>query len=307
MTRVTDETITRAATFIWTGGRVVEQRRFAYLFGDGSAAGVRAALDAYRADDGGFAFGLEPDVRGPASQPISVPSALKVLAEIGALDRATAEPICDWLATLTPADGGAPAVLPTLRPYPRPPWLPVPDGEVTGHLLATGQIAGPLLAHGIAHPWLDGAVEFCWRAVEAIGKTHPYDVKAALDFLEHAPDRARAAAEAERLGKLVREQRIVLLDPAHPEEAEIQPGYAPGEYHFPHDYATTPDSLAAAWFSTEEIGRGLDALVADQQEDGGWPIRWARWAPTTVSEARPTVTIEALQILRAWDRVSLTG
>src|SRR5215469_18582983 len=69
MTRMTREMLARAEGFVWLTGRVLDQRRFACHFGSGSADGVRRALDAYHAPDGGFAFGLEPDVRGPASQP----------------------------------------------------------------------------------------------------------------------------------------------------------------------------------------------------------------------------------------------
>ncbi|MGX1135377.1 hypothetical protein RKD49_007567 [Streptomyces glaucescens] len=72
----------------------------------------------------------------------------------------------------------------------------------------------------------------------------------------------------------------------------VPPGYAPGEHHFPHDYAPTPDSLAR--------------LAALQRPDGGWPVCWAHWAPTTENEARPLVTVEALRILAAWDEADDT-
>lgn len=137
MAWVDDGMLERAGRFLWTSGRVLEQRRFTFLFGDtGDPAGVLAALDAYGPPEGGYAFGLEPDVRGPVAQPISVPAALRVLEETGALHGARARRLCDWLAGVTAADGGVPAVLPTLRPYPRPPWLPIAE-EPAGDLLAT--------------------------------------------------------------------------------------------------------------------------------------------------------------------------
>ena len=61
----------------------------------------------------------------------------------------------------------------------------------------------------------------------------------------------------------------------------MAPGYAPGEHHFPYDYAKTPGSLARAWFTDDEMARSLDFLAGEQQEDGGWPIRWRQWAPGT--------------------------
>src|SRR5690242_16962519 len=87
MTRMTREMLARAEGFVWLIGRVLDQRRFAYHFGSGSADGVRRALDAYHAPDGGFAFGLEPDVRGPASQPVTMATALKLLDETGPAGR----------------------------------------------------------------------------------------------------------------------------------------------------------------------------------------------------------------------------
>lgn len=298
-----NEITSKAADFVWASGRVLEQRRFEALFGaarDGSA--VAAALAAYRTAEGGYAYGLEPDVRGPEPQPLAAATALAVLQEAGRLDAATVTPVLDWLATVTTAEGGVPAVLPTLAAYPHPPWVPVSD-EPAADLLATGQILGPALRSGVAHAWIPGAVEFARREVEALEQTHPYGVESALMFLDAAPDRAWAAGQAARLGALVREQRTVLLDPAHPEDAVVAPGYAEGEYHLPHDYAPTPDSLARAWFSDAEMRRSLEHLAASQDPDGGWPISWAKWSPTTEMEARPIVTVNALRLLRAYGRV----
>lgn len=293
----------RAAIFLWTSGRVLEQRRFEVLFGGApDGAGLVAALAAYRTADGGFAYGLEPDVRGPAPQPLTVASALTVLEDAGELSSPMVTRALDWLASVTGDDGGAPAVLPTLAAYPHPPFVPV-DPEPSGTLLATGQILGPALRAGIDHPWLKGAQDFARREVEALNRTHPWDVHAAIAFLDAAPDRTWAREQADRIGTLVRDQRIVLLDPAHPEDAVIAPGYAPGEYHYPHDYAPSPDSLARAWFTDEEMTRSLDHLLAAQDPDGGWPITWAKWSPTTESEARPGVTIKALRTLRAYGRI----
>jgi hypothetical protein len=52
------------------------------------------------------------------------------------------------------------------------------------------------------------------------------------------------------------------------------PGYAPGEHHSAYDYARTPDSLAARWFSDAETERALDFLAAEQDQDGGQPGTW---------------------------------
>ncbi|MFD5563903.1 hypothetical protein [Kitasatospora griseola] len=299
MAWIDDSTIERAAGYLWTSGRVLEQRRFTHLFDAPDPAGVLAALDAHRTPDGGWAYGLEPDVRGPAAQPLAAGAAARILGEAGALTGPRGGELCDWAATLTTPDGGVPAVLPSLRGYPHPPFIPIAD-DPPAELLSTGQIAAPLLRHGVEHAWLAGAQEFCRRAVEAIDTTHPYEVFTAVGILDASPDRAWATEQAARLGELVRRQQLVLLDPAHPEQVRLAPGYAPREYHLPHDFAPRPDSLARAWFSDAELERGLLHLLSAQLPDGGWPINWARWSESTEHEARPGVTLSALLTLRAY-------
>src|SRR5690606_24265688 len=162
--------------------------------------------------------------------------------------------------------------------------------------------AGLLHRNEVWHAWLFRATDFCWQAVESLERSHPYEIEAAVAFLDAVPDRARAEAAADRLGRLVRGQRLAALDPDDLGAYPVAPGYAPGEHHFPHDYAPAPDSLARAWFTDEEMARSLDHLAAEQREDGGWPVRWRRWAAAPALEARPMVTIEALRILRAYGR-----
>jgi hypothetical protein len=185
----------------------------------------------------------------------------------------------------------------------RAPWWNVDTVSTAGSLLPTGGVAGLLHKHGSTHPWLAGATEFCWRAIEQLGETHPYDVHYALAFLEHAPDRARAEREIARLGRLVREQRLVLLNPAKLDDVRIPPGYAEGEFHTPLNYAPRPESPARSWFSEAEMTRALDALAQGQGEDGGWTFNWRDWNTAATCEWRGVVTIEALLTLRAYGRL----
>ncbi|GAA2897284.1 hypothetical protein [Streptomyces mexicanus] len=291
----------RAEHFVWLTARVLEQRLFAYHFLDGAADPVETALDAYRNDDSGYGHALEPDLRGPVSQPLHTARALRVLDAIGRCGGQRAERVCRYLTSVTTADGALPAVHPAQRGYPTAPFVPVVD-DPPGSLLATAPVVGLLHRNQVWHAWLFRATDFCWQRIETLEATHPYEVEAAVAFLDAAPDRSRAQAAAERLGRLVREQRLAVLDPDLRESWPVAPGYAPGEHHFPHDFAATPRSLGRAWFTDEEIGRSLDFLASRQQEDGGWPVTWRQWAPGTALEARPMVTIEALRTLRAYGR-----
>jgi hypothetical protein len=277
-----------AERFITLNGRVLERRRFDFLFRGGPAEPVFAALDAYRNDDGGYGHALEPDGRGPGSQPVHVLSALDVLTELDMIG-ARAAGICDYLASITGPDGGAPFVHPNIREHPRAPWWQVTE-DGSGSLLPTASIAGLLHRAGVTHPWLDGADAFCLGRIEQLAGTHAYEAMACARFLDHAPDRPRAQALAKRLGDLVREQDLIAF------AGDVREG----EAHKPHVYAPTPQSVAAAWFTADELSASLDELAAEQAEDGGWPIHFLVWTPVTEFEWRPIATIGALQTLRAY-------
>lgn len=292
----------RAEHFVWHTARVLEQRLFAHHFLHGAADPVETALDAYRNEDGGYGHALEPDLRGPVSQPLHTARALHVLDSLGRCGGQRVERVCRYLTSVSTADGALPAVHPSQRGYPAAPFIPIVD-DPPSELLATGPVVGLLHRNEVWHAWLFRATDFCWQAVDALETSHPYEIQAAVAFLDSASDRPRAEAAADRLGRLVREQRLAVLDPDRRDAYPVAPGYAPGEHHFPYDYAKTPGSLARAWFTDSEMAGALDFLAAEQQQDGGWPIRWRRWAPGTELESRPAVTIEALSTLRSYGRV----
>ncbi|HEY6710432.1 MAG TPA: hypothetical protein VJB61_22920, partial [Actinomycetota bacterium] len=88
-----------AAGFVWRTARLLDRHRFAHLFLDGDRTPVLAALAAYQNPDGGFGNALEPDLRGPASQPEPVEVAFGVLDEVDAMDHPMVAAACDWLVT----------------------------------------------------------------------------------------------------------------------------------------------------------------------------------------------------------------
>lgn len=297
----------RAEEFVALTARVLEQRRFAYHFlggGSGAADAVERALAAYRNEDEGYGHALEPGLRGPQSRPAHAVHALRVLDSIGRCNGQRVERLGRYVTAVSAPDGALPHVVPGRRPY-----------GLQGDLLTTGPAVGLLHRNDVWHPWLFRATDFCWHAVESFEAPTPHEVRAAVAFLDSVPDRTRAEAAADRLGRLVREQRLAVLDPAqlggHPPAA----GCAPGEHHLPHHFARVPRSLARAWFTDDEMARSLDFLAADQQRDGGWPVlpigpgpgrdaerRWSPGAALERLERRPVVTIEALRTLRAYGR-----
>ncbi|WP_065965317.1 serine/threonine-protein kinase [Streptomyces sparsogenes] len=296
--------LARAEQFVWLTARVLEQRRFAYHFLGGGADPVETALTAYLGDDGGYGHALEPDLRGPHSRPQHAAHALRVLDGIGRCGGRRAEGLCRYLTEITTPDGALPAHRPAPPGSPAAFGGPVADGPA-GDLLTTGPVVGLLHRNDVWHAWLFRATDFCWAAVAALEERaapRAEEVLAAVAFLDGAPDRPRALAAAERLGRRVRKQGLVALDPEAARATPPPHGHPPDRRIFVHEVAPTPGSPARAWFTDTEVERSLDFLADSQCEDGGWPLRRSTRAPGAALESRPIVTIEALLTLRAYGR-----
>lgn len=279
-----------AEQFMAGHARVLERRRFARVFGGGPAEPVRDAVAAFRNEDGGFGHALEPDGRGPESQPAAVLTALAVLDECDAWDDAIARSACDWLATTEPEGGGTPFVLPGGEAWPHGPWW-LPREGLPASLTTTGQVLGPLLRRGVEHPWVERATAWVWSKLDDAGDADPYDVHGLVAFLEGVQDTERAAQAVDTLAPVIRGAT-----------APPRPG-GPPDVHRAIEYASRPDAIARRAFDDEQLQSDLDALAADQREDGGWMFSWVGWSPVAEAEWRGVVTIEALKTLRAYGRL----
>lgn len=290
MKTLTQDRLDAAERFLWLNARLIDRLRFQMLFRGGPAAAVVAALRAYENPDGGYGHAFEPDLRGPESQPVPAQHALEFLHEAGIDDDPAIGRLCDFLASVTAADGGVPFVLPSVRESPRAPWWEPPDVP-PGSLVPTATLAGQLHRIGSGHPWLARATEFCWRAIDEQDEVPPYAAYAVLAFLDHVPDRARAEAAFERVRKPILEH--VTLDP-----------HAEGEAHHPLDFAPRPDGFGRRLFDDAVIDEHLDELVDAQQEDGGWKVNFLIWTPITGHDWNGFFTLERLKTLRAYGRLA---
>jgi hypothetical protein len=285
----TESVLARARTFLWSNGRLLERRLFEHLFEGGSRDAVLRALAAYCNRDGGFGQALEPDERCSDSQPIDQDIALRVLDDVG-FDPEVARSICDFLTTISTDEGGVPFVLPTVRSAPRAPWWNTED-DPPARVTPTASIAGLLHKHRFEHPWLERATEFCWGAIARIETGEVHDVMSAVLFLEHVPDRRRAEAELERLSRGALQSHV-----------ERDPN-ASAYVHKVLDWAPTPAAWTRRLFEDQLIEEHLDALLAEQQEDGGWAISWPAVSPGCELEFRGIVTLNRLKTLKAYGRL----
>ena len=289
---MTPPDINAASRFLAGHARVLDRRRFERLFAGGDAEPVRAAVAAYRNDDGGFGQALEPDGRTPGSQPAAVWLALRTLHEGDAWDDELVGGALDWLERTAPTQGGAVFIAPGIEAWPHAPWWAPVDG-LPPSLVTTGGIAGTLHARGVEHPWLARSSELLWRLIDELREPDPYDMRGVLTFLEHVPDRDRAEAAFERVGSLLLERGLVELDPD-----------APGEVHGPLDYAPLPDSIARRLFDEPTIEAHLDRLASGQLDDGGWMFNWGAWSPAAELDWRGSITVDALRVLAVGGRWS---
>lgn len=280
-----------AREFVYREARPLDQRLFAVLFEGGSANGVVRALEAYRNDDGGFGHGLEPDKRCPASQPVDVAFAFEMLDLAGARPNRLAEDACGFLAGLADERGAVAMALRSVLDYPHADhwggeWAYEPG------VWATSSTAGWLHAFGVHHPWLDRATAFCLDELERRPPDDAHELREALRFLEHVPDRGRANEIRPRVSAALEHASYFLASAASDEY-----GLSPLEF------APRPESPSRSLFADDQLAQHLDRLERDQQPDGGWPIRWEPPSEASRLEWRGNRTVLAVATLSAYGRL----
>jgi hypothetical protein len=283
-----------ATSFLATHARVLDRRRFQLLLEDSEPSAVLAALDAYRNPDGGYGWGLEPDLRSTESQSGGALHAFEVFEGIAPATCPRAVELCEWLASASLPDGGLPFALPVTDAAGCAPFWAHADPtvsslQITAFVTAT---AHRVAAHdpGIAgHPWLTRATRYCLAAVEAMGEApHALELTAALWFLDAAHDsHPEATALLDRLGKLIPASGLLHVE-----------GGTDEEMMRPLDIAPAPDRPVRALFDPAAISAELQRLVSQQQDDGGWPVDFRSYSPAAVLEWRGYMTVRAVSILK---------
>src|SRR5215207_8879497 len=286
--------LSAAASFMATSARMLDRRRFQLLLGHDDPAPVLAAADAYRNADGGYGWGLEPDLRATESQPGGALHAFEAFEDVAPTTTPRAVELCDWLASVTLPDGGLPFALPVSDAAGVAPFWASADPTVSS-LQITAYVAGT--AHRVAahdpavagHPWLGRATDYCLSAIGALGDA-PFAlaVNASLGFLDAVHDtRPEAAALLDRLGALI------------PEGGRLHVrGGKEDESVGPLDFAPFPDRPVRRLFTPEIIAAELERLGGAQRDDGGWTVDFESYSPAATLEWRGYMTVRAVAILQ---------
>ncbi|MDK3255178.1 hypothetical protein [Blastococcus capsensis] len=284
-----------AAGFLATSARVLDRRRFDLLTGAGGPEPVLAAVDGYRNPDGGYGWGLEPDLRSATSQPGGALHALEAFADVVPATTPRAVELCDWLAAVSLPDGGLPFALPVPDPVACAPfWAGANAGASSLQITAGVAAAAHRVAavdHAVAgHPWLARATEYCLAAIGGLGDDpHAMVLAFSAQFLDAAvPAEPRATELVEQLRSHVPADGLVHVA-----------GGAEGEFMRPLDFAPLPGGPARGLFAPDVVEAELDRLAAAQQPDGGWSVDFDSYSPAATLEWRGHSTVQALVLLRA--------
>jgi hypothetical protein len=285
--------IAAAEAFMAAHARVLDRRRFELLVGKGDPDAVLAAVDAYRNPDGGYSWGLEPDLRSSESQPGAALHAFEPFEEVAPATTPRAVELCDWLASVSLPDGGLPFALPVGDTTGLAPFWAEADPTVSS-LQITAVVAAN--AHHVAahdpavaeHDWLERATRYCLAAIEAYEDPHAIEFTFALWLLDAVHEsRPEATALLDRLGGLIPADGVMPVQGGTEEEAMR-----------PLDFAPFPGSPVRELFTQDVISAELQRLAALQQDDGGWPVDFRSYSPAATLEWRGYMTVRAISILR---------
>ncbi|WP_433284293.1 hypothetical protein ACQPZQ_24270 [Pseudonocardia sp. CA-142604] len=287
--------LSAARDFMATHARLLDRHRFRLMLGEGGPQAALAALEAYRNADGGYGWGLEPDLRSGTSQPGAALHAFEVFAETGPATSPRAAALCDWLESASLADGGLPFALPVSDPAGTATWWAQADPR-TSSLQITAIVAAVALEVArhdpavAAHPWLAAATRYCLDAIRTMTDApHALVLAFALRFLDGVHDTEPAAAAlVEKLGVHVPASGVIPVE-----------GGTANEVIRPLDIAPVPGRPVRALFASEAVAADLDRLAAAQQDDGGWRVEYAQFSPAGALDWRGHATVSAVTVLRA--------
>jgi hypothetical protein len=287
-----------ASAFMTTHARLLDRQRFRLLLGESAPSGVLAALEAYRNADGGYGWGLEPDLRAAESQPGGALHAFEAFAEVAPSTSPRAAELCDWLAAASLPDGGLPFALPVEDAAGCAPFWADADATVSSLHMTSAVVA---MAHRVAahdtavarHPWLGDATRYCLGEVARLDEPRSaLELLYVLGFLDalagNGGGKPDAAAHLERMAAAI------------PASGELPvEGGAADEKVRPLDVAPWPDRPVRRHLRPEAVAADLDRLAAGQADHGGWEVDYAAWSPAAALEWNGYATVRAVAVLRA--------
>lgn len=283
-----------ARTFMTTHARVLDRRRFALLFDGEPPDGALGALAGYANADGGYSWGLEPDLRAPASQIGGALHAFEVIGEASPVTTPAAAALADWLESVTCEDGGLPfATAGAQGEGTAPFWAAADPAESSLHMTTAVLSKALVVADSdpvvAAHPWLATATDYAWRSIEALEPGGPaLELRYCLEFLDAmAARRPEAAEHIARLMSVIPASGVKLVE-----------GGAADEAMRATDWSPLPGRPTRDHLADGVIDDHLAELATGQRDDGGWDVDFGNFSPAAELEWRGYRTVAVLELLR---------
>ncbi len=296
-----------ARNFLFERARPLEQAHYAWRFEGGDPQAVFVALAAFQNPDGGFGRGLEPDLMMDDSSVLATSRAMQTLRALGAgADHPLVQGALAFLRTLwDPNRERWPFIPFNTDEAPHAPWWtdsPDHDDQFGGYLINPRlELLGYLWDWGAAHdrPWLDALTNRAIEHLESLARPLAQDeVHVCVRFSETAG--APASMRARVVEAVTRQlPASVAWDPDAWAEYALQPLAV----------AHAPESPFAPALA-QLLPANLDYRLATQREDGAWHPTWSWFGtyadawPTSCEAWKGVLTLEALQQLTEWGRVS---
>ena len=287
----------RATSFMASHARILDRRRFEVIVTDSDASrqAIIHGLDAYRNTDGGYGWGLEPDLRAPESQPGAALHTFEALGDAGPVTSPHAVALLDWLTSVTLPDGGLPFALPISDPVACAPFWAHANPDESSLQITAAVAAQALRAARFdetirIHPWLATATRYCFDAIRQTEEApFAHVLSFALRLLDVASD---THPEAHDL--LSHLSRFVPRDGTLPVI-----GGAEGEALHLLDYAPDPEGPLRDLLDPRAVSDDLDRLEQAQLPDGGWPVDFTSYSDAATLEWRGYATVSAVAVLHA--------
>lgn len=290
--------IDRGKVYLQEYGRPIEKALMTFFFKEGNAANVVTALQAYQNEDGGFGHAFEPDMRCPHSSTLATTEALAWVWQVGiSADHPMVEKAVQYLInTYHPKEKSWLFIPEESQQYPHAPWWQFnPSAAATLHN-PRPQILGIFLRarNQVRQTFLSELQEDVVAAfLEHVDDMQMHDLFNYLR-LYRTPNLPQEVQEplAQYLPGIVR--KVVSM-----EEADWS-GYAVRPYGVLEDL---DDEFLP--IVEEALPASLRYLVAEQLDDGSWPLTWD-WGddfpevwPIAEKEWKSVVTLDNIRFLQS--------
>jgi hypothetical protein len=286
-----NQSLQSGTRFIWENARLLERAIFEGNFFNGEPERIIEILRNYQNDDGGFGNALEPDLRCPESQPLFVEFGLRTMYDCNLHDPDLAMKACEFLSKHASLEKGTPLIFPSFRRYPHATHMDGPYSEQPSMERLTS-LVGLLAWQGINHPWLDQAVERCIEYITNVRFTDVHTILNAFCLVESLAGRQPVEQLFDKLSNDLFSSSYFCIN-------------VPVTTYCltPLNFTPTPNAYCRRIFTDIQIEAHLDEMEKQQEEDGGWPIRWEPPGEMARREWRAYKTVAALSTLRAYGRL----